>query len=133
MRENNSNNGSKANFQEDGSDGRLLDTVQAWMVVRLSEELNLRPAEIDIREPLLNYGLNSLLAFALTGELADLIGREIPATIFWDFPTLEAISIYVGNVIKDEGRVESLLTEMNHVLARIEEPRQNPMVKCQDK
>jgi acyl carrier protein len=124
---------SKANSQEDGDDGHLLETIQAWMVVRLSGELNVPPGEIDVRKPLLNYGLNSLTAFALTGELAELIGREIPATLFWDFPTLEAISIYLADAIKAEGCAEALLTEMSHVLARFEEPPHNQIVEGDEK
>ena len=121
MTTNNSKNGNKANPQEDAHDARLVEAIHAWMVVRLSDELNVAPAEIDVHESLLNYGLNSIVAFTLTGELADLVGRELPATLFWDFPTVEAVGTYLISEIKDGQGEESLLVEINYVLSRIEE------------
>lgn len=129
MTRTNNKNGNEAETQGDGQRSRLAETIQAWMVVRLSGELRVAPAEIDTRKPLLSYGLDSVVAFSLTGELADLIGRELPVTLFWDLPTLEAAAFHVADTIEDAAVAESLLAEMNHVLSLVEEPPEDEFSK----
>ena len=129
MTRTNNKNGNEAETPEDGQDSRLVETIQAWMVVRLSDELKVAPAEIDVSKPLLSYGLDSVVAFSLTGELADLLGRELPPTLFWDFPTLETLALHLADEIKDGEAAESLLAEMNDALARVEELPEDEPVK----
>ena len=125
MTRTNNKNGNEPETQGDGQRSRLAETIQAWIIVRLSDELKVAPAEIDTRKPLLSYGLDSIIAFSLTGELADLIGRELPVTLFWDLPTLEALAFHLADTIEDAAVAESLLTEMNHALSLVEEPPQD--------
>ena len=122
MSKRNNPNGEKLAPKENGEDSRLVEAIQAWMVVRLSEELNIAPAELDVRKPLLSYGLDSVVAFILTGELADRLGQELPTTLFWDFPTLEAIALHLADEIKDGKAAGSLLTELNNALSVVEKP-----------
>ena len=122
MSKRNNPNGEKAAPNENGEESRLVEAIQAWMVVRLSEELNIPPPAIDIHEPLLSYGLDSLVAFTLTGELAERLGQELPTTLFWDFPTLEAIALHLADEIKDGKAAESLRTELNNALSVVEKP-----------
>ena len=82
--------------RENGENSRLVETIQAWMVTRLAEELKLAPAEINIQMPLVNYGFDSIVAFTLTGELADRLGRDLPATLFWDYPTIEILARHLA-------------------------------------
>jgi acyl carrier protein len=92
MTKTNKKTGNEAETRENGENSRPVETLQAWMVTRLAEELKLAPAEINIRIPLVNYGLDSIVAFTLTGELADRLGRDLPATLFWDYPTIEILA-----------------------------------------
>lgn len=70
------------------------EEIQNWLISTLSKELNLKEEEIDICEPLANYGLSSMTAVGLTGDLEDLLSIELPATLAWDYPTIEEISIF---------------------------------------
>ena len=38
-------------------------------------------------------------AFALTGDLAEWLDRDLPATLFWDHPNIEALTGYVADVL----------------------------------
>jgi len=129
MTRTNAKNSNEVEAQGNGQRSRLAEILEAWMVVRLSEELKVPPAEIDTRKPLLDYGLDSVVAFSLTGELADLTGRELPVTLFWDFPTLEALAVYLANEIKDGEAAESLLAEMHRAVSRVEEPTEDEFSK----
>ena len=96
MTKTNKKTGNEAETRKNGENSRLVETIQAWMVTRLAEELKLAPAEINIRMPLLNYGLDSIVAFTLTGELADRLGGDLPATLFWDYPTIERLARHLA-------------------------------------
>lgn len=89
----------KAVKQGELSKPQLSESIQAWMVIRLAEELHVPRAEIDVRKPFLDYGLDSIVAFTLTGELADWLGFDLPATLFWDHPTLEALAQFLAENI----------------------------------
>jgi len=121
MTTNNNKSGNNANSQQDAGDVRLVEAIQAWMVLRLAEELKLKPVDIDPGLPFISYGLDSIVAFTLTGELADLIGRELPTTLFWDFPRIEALAFHLADEIKDGEVAAYLLAEIGSVLSRLDE------------
>jgi acyl carrier protein len=73
-----------------------IETLQAWLVNNIAEQCDLDPQEVDIRKPLTNYGLDSIIAFTVVGDLEDLLDIELPATLLWDYPTIEAIAEYVA-------------------------------------
>jgi acyl carrier protein len=72
------------------------DEIQRWLVARVAAELDLDPSEIDVTIPLDRYGLDSRAAASLSGDLEDWIGRSVPATLVWDYPTIEEISEHLS-------------------------------------
>jgi thioesterase domain-containing protein/acyl carrier protein len=73
------------------------------MVGQLAEALGLRPEQIDTRRALTSYGLDSLRAFELTGDLAYRLDYEVPVTLFWDYPTIEALSQFLSEQLAGRG------------------------------
>ncbi len=62
--------------------------IVQWLRERLAEKLERDAGEIDPREPLARYGVDSLLAAELTEELQQWLGTQLPATISYDNPTI---------------------------------------------
>jgi NADPH:quinone reductase-like Zn-dependent oxidoreductase/acyl carrier protein len=50
---------------------------------------------IDVREPLSELGLDSLMAVELRNSISELVGRSLPATLLFKYPTLAALTDYV--------------------------------------
>ena len=73
-----------------------LATLQGWLVSQLAERLGLEPDEIDIEEDFANYGLNSVEAISLSGDLETHIGRRLPPTLLWDYPNIQALAQYLA-------------------------------------
>ena len=63
----------------------------------LAQLLGIDPREIDPDESLVSYGLGSVQALTLMGELEEWTGRELSATLIWDYPTLNAITKYLSD------------------------------------
>ena len=84
-------------FSHPQAEMRSVEVIQSRMVSALSQALEVAPEDVDITVPLENYGLDSLTIFNLTGDLAEWLNRDIPATLFWDYPTIAAVSEYLAN------------------------------------
>jgi acyl carrier protein len=76
--------------------GRQRAVVAAFVRERAVKALGLDPARsIDPRTPLGELGLDSLLAVELRNTLGHAIGMPLPATLLFDYPTLETLTDYL--------------------------------------
>lgn len=70
-----------------------------WLVVHVASALEMPPDAVDVRQNLEDYGLDSMQAVGLTGDLQSWLGVEIPPTAIWDHPTIESTSEFVSQLI----------------------------------
>ncbi|MGK7875240.1 MAG: aminotransferase class I/II-fold pyridoxal phosphate-dependent enzyme [Xenococcaceae cyanobacterium] len=80
-------------------------TISIWLVSKLAELLELETHEIDIRKDFTDYGLNSVEAANLSGDLENFLGRRLPPTLVWDYPTIEALAHYLAEDTSADARV----------------------------
>jgi malonyl CoA-acyl carrier protein transacylase len=73
-----------------------VESIQTWLLTKLSEQLNITASEIDIQEPLARYGLDSLTAVSLSGELETWLKRSLSPTIMYDYPSIQLLSQYLA-------------------------------------
>ncbi len=73
-----------------------IESIQIWLVNKLAEELSLDPNSINVTEPLTRYGLDSIDAVTMVGDLEDWLDLEFPSTLFWDYPTIEKSANYLA-------------------------------------
>lgn len=65
--------------------------LESWLKQHLAAATGVRVAEIDSNRPFAEYGLDSQLAVRLSAELEDYLGRPVPATIAYDYPTIASL------------------------------------------
>jgi len=66
--------------------------IQTWLIARLAEKLGISASAIDIHQPLAAYGLGSLAAVSLAGELEDWLECHLSPTVVYDYPTIAALA-----------------------------------------
>ncbi|MCP4702330.1 MAG: amino acid adenylation domain-containing protein [Gammaproteobacteria bacterium] len=71
------------------------ETIQARLLAGVSARLKTAKEDIDIHEPLARYGLDSAAALSLTGELEEWLGRSLPASLTYDYPSIAALARYL--------------------------------------
>ncbi|MDJ0575711.1 MAG: acyl carrier protein [Xenococcaceae cyanobacterium MO_234.B1] len=62
--------------------------VENWLKTQLADQLSLDADSINVSEPLTRYGLDSIDAVTMVGDIEDVIDEELPSTLFWDYPTI---------------------------------------------
>jgi acyl transferase domain-containing protein/NADPH:quinone reductase-like Zn-dependent oxidoreductase/acyl carrier protein/SAM-dependent methyltransferase len=70
--------------------------TETLIVEALAARLGIDAIEVDTRERFSAYGLDSLRAAALIGDLSAAFGRQLPPTVVWDYPTIDALARYLN-------------------------------------
>jgi len=90
---------------------RSTDHIRQWIVDHLAVRLHLAPADIDSSLPFAAFGLDSVQLVGMAGELEAWLGRTLPPTLAWDYPTIDALSRHLaGEDVRraDEGEEEAV-------------------------
>src|SRR5215472_12415767 len=84
--------------KDSGTNNKLPTTkaIQTWLISRLSQVLQVEPQDIDIHEPLTNYGLTSVDAVGLSGDLEDWLKRRLSPTLAYEYPTIETLARHLA-------------------------------------
>jgi acyl carrier protein len=69
--------------------------IAEWLTERVAGYLAVEPDRIDRTRPLAEYGLDSVYALTLCGEIEDELGVAVEPTMAWDYPTVTAMAGYL--------------------------------------
>ncbi|MCC6191127.1 MAG: amino acid adenylation domain-containing protein [Anaerolineales bacterium] len=72
--------------------------LEAWLAATIAARLNLAPAAIDRDTPFVEYGLDSAQAVGVAGELGEWLGRSVPPTLAWDYPTVGLLARHLAGL-----------------------------------
>jgi len=86
------------------------EKIKTWLVTHLAISLKMPPDEIDTQEPFAHYGLDSSVAVSMTDELSAWLGCELEPTIFWDYPSIEALAEHLTQQISFSPTLEKVST-----------------------
>ncbi len=78
------------------SPAQTEEAIQVWLISQLSEQLEVKPDDIDIGESLARYGLDSSVAISITANLEDWLGCKLGASLLWDYPSIEALARHLA-------------------------------------
>ncbi len=75
---------------------RSTASIESWLVAHLAEQLHLQPLDLDRQAPFASFGLGSVEATALAGELATWLERPLSPTLTWEYPTIERLARFLA-------------------------------------
>ncbi|MEV7995890.1 acyl carrier protein [Streptomyces sp. NPDC086077] len=78
--------------------GHSTESLTTWLAERIALYLKREPADIDPDVPLAEYGLDSVAALSLCGDIEDDFDLVMEPTIAWDYPTVRAL---VGHLVEE--------------------------------
>ncbi len=89
--------------------------ISAWLVGHIAAELNMATERLSTRLPFVDYGLDSVQAVSMVGELERWIGRSLSATLIWDYPTIDALALYLAGTQAKKGTLSEQPAAGRHV------------------
>ena len=79
-----------------GHQRRTEAEIQAWLIANIAALVEIDPKDIDMTKPLEYYGMDSMQAMHLSGDLEEWIGRTLSPTVVWDYPTIELLARHLA-------------------------------------
>lgn len=61
----------------------------------VAKEMRVEPQTLDPQQKFTSYGLDSIVALSVSGDLEDLTQLELEPTLLWDYPTINALAEYI--------------------------------------
>ena len=83
---------------------RRRESIQDWLLTKVAEALAVDAAAIDVRESLATYGLGSVAAVSLTGDLETWLRLEVSPTLVWEYPTIESLAARLDEMLAEAGQ-----------------------------
>jgi 6-methylsalicylic acid synthase len=81
---------------------RMREALLAEVSRLAQDELKLGPGELDVRRPLAELGLDSLLTQAVRRRLERQVRLALPATLLWEHRTVAALADYLAERLAGE-------------------------------
>ncbi|MFJ6721854.1 MULTISPECIES: acyl carrier protein [unclassified Streptomyces] len=75
----------------------------AWLLDRVALYLRRPASTIDPAVSLAEYGMDSVMALSLCGDLEEEFGLEVEPTLLWDHPTVESLLAHLPTVLAGRG------------------------------
>jgi acyl carrier protein len=75
---------------------RSAREIQEWMTGRLSRLTGVAPQEMNPREPIRRYGLDSVALVAFATDLEEWLGYRFRGNPLDDHPTMEALAAFLA-------------------------------------
>jgi phthiocerol/phenolphthiocerol synthesis type-I polyketide synthase D len=74
------------------------EEMAGWLTQQIASALGVVPDEIEVTAPFASLGISSISGVTLAGEVSDALGVTLPATLFWDYPTIEKLAGYLAGL-----------------------------------
>jgi acyl carrier protein len=96
---------------------QMINAVEGWMTAWLTTRAGVDPADVDLEKPFADYGLDSITAVEMSGEIEDWSGIALTPVIAWNHPTVGRLSEFlVGELLGESPTEEQDNEEDLHAL-----------------
>ncbi|MEV5754374.1 acyl carrier protein [Actinoallomurus sp. NPDC052308] len=85
--------------------------IRDWLTQRVAEYLERPPADIDPSAMLAEYGMDSVYAISLCGDIEAEYDLDVEPTLAWTHPTIDAIAAHLGERVGDRPAPDAVLPD----------------------
>ena len=101
---------------------KTKNEIETWLINWLVGKAGIPKEAIELNRPFADYALDSLTAVELSEDIEDFLHIEIPVTVSWNYPTIDALSTYLSQYdntesVDDisEGSFQTLLSDIENM------------------
>ena len=80
-----------------------VEEVETWLTRRIASRLRLDPSQVGVTTPFVEFGMGSLDAVEIAGELSRWLGRTLSPTAIYNYPTIAALARWAARPQGDAG------------------------------
>lgn len=77
------------------------EQIRDWLVGAVADKLTLTPEQIATDTPFDEYGLDSVAAVSISGALGELLRRDLPGTLLYEYPSIDELSNHLAETVAD--------------------------------
>jgi acyl carrier protein len=71
---------------------KTQETIQAWLLDQLAEQLRVEPNQVDIKAPFDSYSLSSSQVLSIAVKAEKQFGFKLSPVLLWHYPSIESLS-----------------------------------------
>jgi len=75
-----------------------LPYLRDKLLAMVHREMRLADVVVAADRNLAEYGLDSIVALTIAGDLEEELGIELPPTLLWDYPTINDLAGYLASL-----------------------------------
>lgn len=76
---------------------KTREEIQNWLRDKIAAELKIKSEEVSLKTTFAGYGLDSIVIVTLVDDLEEWLDTSLDPTIFWEYPTIEALTDWLVN------------------------------------
>jgi 3-oxoacyl-(acyl-carrier-protein) synthase/acyl carrier protein len=81
---------------------KRVNVLSGMIQAKVMEILGITDSSVvDTTSAISDFGLDSMMSVELRNELQDLVGMELPGTLLFDYPTIQALTTYLLDEVLD--------------------------------
>ncbi len=78
-------------------DSTSVDELKVWLIGWLAGEMAISQSDVDPSRSFLSYGMDSVQAMTMVGDLESHLGLRLSPTLAWDYPDIDALAGHLAN------------------------------------
>jgi acyl carrier protein len=83
---------------------RTPAAIEKWLCEKVGELLDIEARHIDAHQPMSSFGIDSVMAMSIIGELEVWLDTDLPPDLMGDFETVADLSQFLANMNKETQR-----------------------------
>jgi acyl carrier protein len=78
-------------------DGPFTESaLREWLIRRIAKQIEVEPSAIDTTERFDNYGLDSIVAVTVAGDIEKVVKRDLSPALLFEHATIDALAAYLA-------------------------------------
>jgi acyl carrier protein len=113
--------------KDDSPEATSVEFLKSWLIDWISREMRIDHSMIDPSRAFLSYGMDSMKAMTMVGDIEALLSLRLSPTLAWDYPDIDTLSAHlVGQMSAAAAPVPaapspaSSTAELERLLARVD-------------
>jgi acyl carrier protein len=72
------------------------EEIEAWLISKIAQKVSINPRRVERHQPFSSFGIDSIAAVSLVGDMEEWTGCRLSPTLMYDYPNIEALASHLA-------------------------------------